>query len=238
MEIIVDLCNQHHGSLSELKRMTLNAFSAGADVVKVQLMDSEKYFGTQDRKYRDIAKKDFFKWYSFCSTLGIEAMASIFDEERLEWTQEVGMKRHKIASRLVVDSPDLCQKILADNKPTIISTGKIERLSFPFGFDNGRIKYLFCVSKYPTKLYDPDLNMMPHQFHEKQYAGYSDHTIGIAAVLEAYNRGASIIEKHYSNNINAQSQFEGAHACSFDAASLKTYKDLVKELNILNGRLT
>jgi len=236
MEIIVDLCNQHHGSLTELKRMTINAFSAGADVVKVQLMDSEKYFGTRDKKYRDISKEDFVEWCDFCNVIGVEAMASVFDEERLQWTQEVGVKRHKIASRLVIDYPDLCEKILADSKPTIVSTGKLKRLNFPYGFDNGRIKYLFCVSKYPTQLYDPELSMMPHRFDKNQYAGYSDHTIGIAAILEAYNRGATIIEKHYSNNVNAQSQFEGAHACSFNQNSLKIYKDLVKELNILNGR--
>ena len=33
MKIILDLCNQHHGSLDELKRMSLNAFLAGADAV-------------------------------------------------------------------------------------------------------------------------------------------------------------------------------------------------------------
>ena len=55
MEIIVDLCNQHHGDLKELKRMALSAFVAGADAVKVQLMDSEKFFGNTDRKYRDIS---------------------------------------------------------------------------------------------------------------------------------------------------------------------------------------
>ena len=30
MKIILDLCNQHHGSLDELRSMTLNAFLAGA----------------------------------------------------------------------------------------------------------------------------------------------------------------------------------------------------------------
>ena len=53
MKIIVDLCNQHFGSLQELKRMTLNAFTSGAHAVKVQLMDSEKLLGVKNKKYRD-----------------------------------------------------------------------------------------------------------------------------------------------------------------------------------------
>ena len=71
MEIIVDLCNQHHGSLSELKRMSLNAWSAGADVVKVQLMDSEKFFGNEEKKYRDIDFETFASLNDFCVNLGI-----------------------------------------------------------------------------------------------------------------------------------------------------------------------
>ena len=79
MEIIVDLCNQHHGSLAELKRMALNAWSAGADVVKVQLMDSEKFFGTKDKKYRDINFETFASLKDFCDVMGISLMATPFD---------------------------------------------------------------------------------------------------------------------------------------------------------------
>ena len=55
MEIIVDLCNQHLGSLSEFtKRMSLNAFLSGADAVKIQLVDSKNMFGDDKRSYREI----------------------------------------------------------------------------------------------------------------------------------------------------------------------------------------
>ncbi len=70
MKIIVDLCNQHFGDLNELKRMALNAYSAGADAVKIQLMDSEKYFGTKDKKYRDVSYSDAFDLSYYCDTIG------------------------------------------------------------------------------------------------------------------------------------------------------------------------
>ena len=72
LEIIVDLCNQHHGSLIELQRMALNAWSAGADIVKIQLIDSEKHFGTPERKYRDIDYSTFVELKRFCDNLNIE----------------------------------------------------------------------------------------------------------------------------------------------------------------------
>ena len=238
MEIIVDLCNQHHGSLLELKRMALNAFSSGADTVKVQLMDSEKFFGNTNKKYRDISFEEAKEFKAFCDLIGVEFMASVFDEERLEWLQELGVKRHKIASKIAKNNPKLCEKILAENKETFISTGMLKKNEFPYGFEDN-IKYLFCVSKYPTQLFDKDLKGMPKKMggpnssKTRYYYGYSDHTIGIAAPLKAYINGAQVLEKHFSNNPNAQSKYEGAHLCSFDEKSLKTFKDLIKELNIM-----
>jgi len=240
MEIIVDLCNQHHGDLLELKRMTLSAFLAGADVVKIQLMDSEEFFGDTNRKYRDISYRDAMELSDYCSILGIELMASVFDEERFEWLHDLGIQRHKIASKIAKNNPKLCEKILAENKETFISTGMLKKNEFPYGFDDN-IKYLFCVSKYPTQLFDKDLKNMPKKMGRpnasktRYYYGYSDHTIGIAAPLKAYMNGAQVLEKHFSNNTNAQSKFEGAHLCSFDQNSLKQFKDLIKELEILRN---
>ena len=88
MKIIVDLCNQHFGSLEELKRMSLNAFLSGADAVKIQLLDSEKLLGTKDKKYRDICFQDAYELAKYCDNLGIEFMASVFDEERFKWFVE------------------------------------------------------------------------------------------------------------------------------------------------------
>jgi len=231
MEIIVDLCNQHHGDIKELKRMALSAFTAGADVVKVQLMDSEKFFGNTDRKYRDISYDDLHEISSFCDFIGVEFMASVFDEERLEWLEGTYVKRHKIASRTAATNPRLCKKILEKGLPTIISTGMLPEGEFPYGFEN--IQYLFCVSKYPTFLHDEQLKKMPKDFEKSSFTGYSDHTIGIAAAVQAHHRGAKILEKHFSNDIFAQSKFEGAHLCSFDNKSLKQFRDLTKELDIL-----
>jgi sialic acid synthase SpsE len=231
MKIILDLCNQHHGSLDELKRMSLNAFQGGADAIKIQLMDSEKLLGVTDKKYRDICFQDAYTLAKYCDNVGIEFMASVFDEERFEWLEDLGVKTHKIASRTSKQDQSLCDTILSDGKPTIVSTGMHDFEEFPFG-NSEQIEYLFCVSKYPTYLDDEKLSKMPY-FKRSKYSGYSDHTIGIGAALRAHSRGATILEKHYSNNIFSQTRLEGGHLGSFDHESLRNFVNIAKQFEIM-----
>ena len=231
MKIILDLCNQHHGSLAELKRMSMNAFLSGADAVKIQLMDSEKLLGVTNKKYRDICFEDAYQLAKYCENIGIEFMASVFDEERFRWLDDLGVSTHKIASRTSKSDKKLCDIILSDGKPTIVSTGMHEFAEFPFG-ESEQIEYLFCVSKYPTYVDDEKLAKMPY-FKRPGYSGYSDHTIGIAAALRAHSRGATILEKHFSNNIFSQTRLEGGHLGSFDQQSLRNFVNIIKQLDIM-----
>ena len=232
MKIIVDLCNQHRGNLQELKRMAANAYYAGADAVKVQLLDSEKLLGTREKKYRDISFSDATILKDYCDQIGVEFMASVFDEERLEWAEVLGVRTHKIASRTAKHDSALAEKILSKNKPTLISTGMHDIEEFPYGHDQN-IDYLFCVSNYPTSLDDPKLARMPLRFSKSGYTGYSDHTPGISASLRAHHHGATVLEKHFSNNLFAQSKLEGGHIGSFDRDSLRAYTNLINELEIM-----
>jgi sialic acid synthase SpsE len=231
MKVIVDLCNQHFGELDELKRMSLNAFLSGASAVKVQLLDSEKLLGTKDKKYRDISYRDAYELAKYCDNLGIEFMATVFDEERFLWLDDLGVETHKIASRTSKKDQALSNLILSDGKPTLISTGMHDFAEFPYGHDD-HISYLFCVSKYPTYLDDEKLAKMPH-FKPSAYTGYSDHTIGLGAALRAHSRGATVLEKHFSNNLNAQTKLEGGHLGSFDQNSLRQYVNIIRQMEIM-----
>ena len=62
MEIIVDLFNQHSGNVDELKRMALSAYLNGADVAKIQILNSKRIWGDDSRKYLEMTYdevKDF-----------------------------------------------------------------------------------------------------------------------------------------------------------------------------------
>ena len=234
MKIILDLCNQHYGSLDELRRMSMNAFLAGADAVKIQLMDSESLLGVTDKKYRDICFQDAYALAKYCDDIGIEFMASVFDEERFEWLDNLGVKTHKIASRTSKHDRKLSELILSDGKPTIISTGMHDFAEFPYGHSDN-VEYLFCVSKYPTYVDDEKLAKMPH-FKRPGYSGYSDHTIGIGAAIRAHSRGATILEKHFSNNIFSQTKLEGGHLGSFDQNSLRNFVNIIKQIDIMEEK--
>ena len=196
MEIVVDLFNQHSGNQEDLKKLSLSAWMNGANVVKIQLFDSKLTWGNDGRKYMEMTFEQVKDLKEYCDKLGITFAATPFDKEKVDWLEELNVKFHKIASITALQNPEVVEYVLSKNKKTYISLGKFELNQFPYGFDNN-IKYLYCVAKYPTHLDDERIKNMPN-FSNKGYYGYSDHSLGIAAVIRSYFQGASMIEKHFT----------------------------------------
>ncbi|MAH42851.1 hypothetical protein CL614_03965 [archaeon] len=241
MEIIVDLFNQHSGDTKELKRLALSAFLNGADVVKTQIIDSKRMWGDESRKYLEMTFDEVEEIHDYCQNLGIEFMTTVFNEEHISWLDKLNINRYKIASMTSKGKSQdpkgddiLCNELLSRNKEVFMSLGFAELNEFPYGF-NDNIKYLYCVPKYPTPLYDEGLKNMPKKFSRNRYSGYSDHALGITAALQSYLRGASILEKHYTLGSFRQGSTEKAHLCSFTPESLSQFKNLITEFKILNS---
>ena len=239
MKIIVDLFNQHSGDLRELKRMALSAHLNGADIVKLQLLNSQRIWGDDSRKHLEMKDDDIADFYVYCATLGIDCISTVFDEEKLDFVNMVfdGVVRstntYKIASCTSKNDPELCKKILSHNRHTIISTGLHEIGEFPYGHADN-IQYMYCVAEYPTLLDNPKIKAMP-KFEKGKYEGYSDHAIGISAAVKSYFQGATFIEKHFTMNPNVQMSTEKAHLCSFTPETLSQFKNLTRELDITMG---
>jgi pseudaminic acid synthase len=234
MKIAVDLFNQHSGNLRELKRLAMDAYCAGADIVKIQILNSERIWGDNTRKYLEMTYDEVKEIKDYCDTIGVEFSATVFDEKGLEWIDDLGVNFYKIASVTAAKEKELTEKILSRNKETIISTGMFEPGVFPYGTDSN-IKYLYCISKYPTMLHDEKVRKMPKSFPGSGYFGLSDHCVGTGAALVAKVRGAQFLEKHFTSNVNIQNQFEKAHLCSFDATTLRKFKNDVNEIDIVLG---
>ena len=96
--IISEIHPQHHGSMDEIKRMILQSKIGGADYVKVQLYSSQNLFKNDERKYIEIDKTELKEISDYSRNIGIEPMASVFDEERIDWCEELNFKTYKIAS--------------------------------------------------------------------------------------------------------------------------------------------
>ena len=234
MKIIVDLFNQHSGNMTELKRLALNAYMSGADAAKIQILNSKRIWGDDTRKYLEMTFEQVKEIKEYCDMLGIEFLATVFDEKGLEWIDEIGVSFYKVASVTAAKEPALVEKILSKNKETIISTGMFDPGIFPYGKDKN-IKYLYCISKYPTMLFDEKVRKMPLKFSKDGYYGLSDHCIGTGAGLVAKVRGAKILEKHFTMNVNNQNRFEKAHLCSFDEKSLREFRNSINEIDLVLG---
>lgn len=228
IKIIAEIHPQHKGSMKEIKRMIMQCKISGADMVKVQLYDSKKLFDNDERRYLEISKDELSEINDYCISTDIELSASIFSLDRVDWCEELNFKTYKIASRSVNDK-ELCEKIISLNKKVIISLGMYdyEKKELPYKAEN--LEYLYCVSKYPASLQDIKMPDFKNSF----FSGYSDHTIGIGASVYAASKGAKIIEKHFSNNKSLNVKTEMAHVCSMDQEDLRSLRNLVDSIKLL-----
>ena len=227
--IISEVHPQFIGDKKELTRMILQSKIGGADFVKVQLYDSKKLFGDKKREYLEISEKELKDISNYCKEIDINLTASIFNESMIDWCEKLDFKVYKIASRTVSENPDLCKKIISTNKKIIISLGMYDFEKKGKPFEGQNISYLYCVSKYPTSLLDIK---MP-DFDKSFFEGYSDHTIGVEAIMYAVSRGAKIIEKHFSNfkNLNVDTQM--AHVCSMNLDELSSIRSSIDAITLL-----
>ena len=232
--IIAEIGINHNGNMNIAHELIRQAAMCGADVAKFQLYSVDGLFGPDGHDPRPdlcdklqhvgLSKDNVVQLMKWCDEQEIEFMASVFDEERLQWLEDLGVRRHKIASRTMKLTPDLAEKIVKTGKECFVSTGMGGGFN---GKYRDRTRSLYCVSEYPTEFTSLE---MPEKFSGMAskldsmpyYDGFSDHTLGIGASLVALGRGAEVIEKHFTLNKAAEG-FD--HICSITPDELS---DLVK----------
>lgn len=210
--IIAEVGINHGGNLQMAMKMIYMAKQAGADIVKFQLYKPESLlnkfeFDAEDWQQilqSELSWAQLQKLALYCDALDVEFMASAFDLQHLGWLEQLGVLKHKIASRSVYDK-DYCTAVIKTGKPYMVSCGWIKEnnpLKEPVHltmkrFTGGRRrKFLYCISKYPTPLQDVQFNL--NTFKGLTYDGFSDHTEGITAAITALAYGAQVIEKHFT----------------------------------------
>lgn len=192
--VVAEIGHNDMGNMRLAKLMIEEAKKCGADAVKFQAYDTNKIKKPWQSRYFELllsehTKEEFRELKEYCDDIGIEFFASAFDIEHLKWLEEIGVKRHKIASRSIRDK-DLIRAMEKTKKPIIASLGAWNELGAP---DIKNCQFLFCVAEYPAYITS---DIFPSQFDE--YSGFSDHTIGMYWAREAIKRGATIIEKHFT----------------------------------------
>lgn len=220
--LIAEIGNNHEGNPEVALKLADAAIEAGADVVKVQIIDPvrlvnrcEEQRVAQLTRYR-LPREVFLEIARRVRARGGLFMASVFDCESLAaWAPD--LDGIKIASG-DLDFDPLLKVAAGAGKPIVLSTGmstleeiaraaRVIETGLPAGIALAdRLAILHCVSLYPTPLEQANLDAM-ERLREKLglTVGYSDHTLGIASALVALGLGARIVEKHFTLDKNYSS---------------------------------
>lgn len=231
MEIIAEIGQNHNGDMDLAFELIAEAKRNGADAAKFQLYDAAALFPRENNPWyeynlsTELSRDDTARLAERCSRMGIEFLASVFDAERVDWLEELGVRRYKIASRSIRDQ-GLIGRLCRTGKPLLVSLGMWDKPEFPSIPSGAPVSFLYCVSQYPTPLERLHLG----QVDFTRYAGLSDHTVGISAAQAALARGAGIIEKHFTLDRNMHGP---DHVCSMtpgELAGLSGFRDDLRRL--------
>ncbi|MFA6318686.1 MAG: N-acetylneuraminate synthase family protein [Elusimicrobiota bacterium] len=215
---VAEIGMNHDGNFDMNYELIRQAAWAGADIAKFQI----GHRGAKDEiNFFDAERLRTLK--RWCAQFGVECMASIIKPEVWGWVKEVGLERYKIASRTVVEYPDLCRAVIAEGRETFVSLGRHEGNDLPF--QGPKVRFLYCVSKYPARY--EDLKDFPERFGER-YFGYSDHLMGIEGCLLALARGARLVEKHFT--LDKTSQVIRDHSLSATPEEFRTLVNLGRDV--------
>lgn len=190
MLFIAEIGLNHNGNFGLFHELVRQAANAGADIAKFQLG-----WRCAEGEMNRILPEDIETILKICNHYEIEPMFSIITPEAYEVAKKFDFKRYKIASRTVIDYPDMIKELLKEEKETMISLGFWEDEKLPFE-KKDYIRYLWCKSLYPCPPWE--ITDLPKNFAIGPYDGYSDHTVGIETALLSIARGAKIIEKHFT----------------------------------------
>jgi sialic acid synthase SpsE len=228
IEIIAEIGQNHNGDMALAKELIHAAKESGADVAKFQAYDAKDLFPVEGNPWfeynckTELSKTQLEDLKQECDKCNIEFMTSVFDTKRIDWCEELGVKRYKIASRSIHDK-DLIEALAKTNKDLITSLGFWKEPTFPIIKSNAKVSYLYCVSEYPTPL--NKFNFKNIDFNT--YQGFSDHSEGLSASIAALARGAKILERHFTLD---KKHYGPDHALSITANELKFLHEYRQDL--------
>lgn len=215
--IIAEAGVNHNGSLDMALKLVDVAAEAGADAVKFQKRDLKKLYpqallddpNSAEWAFQyilpylqqtELTNDDFRTVKARCDEKGIRFMCTPWDENSLEFLEELGVDIYKVASADLVNLP-LLDKLAKTGHPLILSSGMATLEEIQFTVEHLKKKgaqfaLLHCVSTYPAPFESLNLNFIKTLQGLGIPVGYSSHERGISIPIAALTLGACIIEKH------------------------------------------
>lgn len=227
--VIAEVGINHGGDVELARQLVLAAADAGADAVKLQAFRTQEFLAPSS-DFFDILRRCELSAQALESLMAvaeernITLFSSVFDEPSVELMDSLNAPAFKIASGDITHIP-LLKLIASKGRPIILSTGgatigEIEAAMRAIRAENQQVEValLHCVSNYPTTPEQTNLACMRtlrQQFDTP--VGFSDHTLGEASAIAAAALGATIIEKHFTLDRDADGP---DHALSADPQGL------------------
>ena len=256
--IIAEAGVNHNGDLENALRLVDIAKNSGADAIKFQNFKSKKVVSeslskavyqrenTQNKdnmitmlKNLELSNLHFEKIKKYCDKKKIIFFSTPANIEDLKFLQKLNVKLFKMASYQIIEF-DLLNKYISLNKPLIISNGmateaETENL-ISYIISKNFLKYIslmHCVTNYPAKAEDYNLNYLSTIKNYGCKVGLSDHTENDDLALIAVSLGADIVEKHFT----IDKSMEGPdHKCSYEPHELKKYIGKLKNVQKILGK--
>lgn len=241
--VIAEIGLNHSGNIDTAKKLIDSVSNTGVDAVKFQTYITEKRASKDSPIYGILKKCElpfnvFKELKDYAENLNLEFISTPFDEESVDFLEQINCNIYKVASFDVVNKK-LLHKIADTRKTIIMSTGmsnlpEVEAAHTIIKNKTDKIALLHCVSAYPLREEDANLaNIFTLKDRFDCVVGYSDHTNGIFVPLCAVAMGAQIIEKHYK--IDGQMDCVDAPVSITEGQMKEMIKDIKRQENILGS---
>jgi N,N'-diacetyllegionaminate synthase len=248
--LIAEIGNNHEGDPALAFDLAEAAVEAGADAVKVQIIDPPRLVSiSQSERIAQLMRfrldRDVFLQIARrVRGRGRLFLASVFDCTTLAEMQSE-LDAIKIASG-DLDFDPMLEIAASSGKPIVLSTGMstmgeivhavgVIAASLPVSVVVAdRLAVLHCVSLYPTPPEEANLAAIPRMADTLGVTiGYSDHTLGLEAAVVALSLGARVIEKHFTLD-KTRSSFRD-HALSADPTEFARLATIMRTFDAMLG---
>lgn len=215
---IAEIGINHNGDMEICKKMIDAAKEAGCDAVKFQrrtvdVVYTPEYLASKrqspwgltqraQKEGLEFNEAQYDEIDAYCKEKDIIWFASAWDMESQKKLKKYDLPLNKVASALLTHGT-LLKEIASEGKHTFISTGMsnyglIHAAVDVFQKANCPFTLMHCVSTYPTKPDDANINMIKtlREMYPGIPIGYSGHELGIIPSILAISLGAVSIERH------------------------------------------